>query len=487
MLAVSADPWQLSVVDSEYSPVVAAGSPQHMRAHFESHANETESQIGDTHRQATLISTTKSDFEPKEPPSLELFIRRLIDSALMNENECRSYLESLPESACPHTSEQLAELMCNRGILTRFQVDMLCQGKIRDMVIGNYALLDRLGHGGMGHVYKARHLRMDRVVSLKILPRNATKSPWAVKCFQREARAAAKLAHPNIVMAHDADEANGMHFLVMEYIDGQDLWSAIRQNGPLTVADAVNYLIQAAHGLEYAHTKGIIHRDIKPSNLLLDKQGNIKILDMGLAHINEGVASSEFETDESSDNNGHIMGTLEYMSPEQALDPNLASIQSDIYCLGCTLYFLLLGRPPFGGDTMAKKILAHRDQPIPSLRATRSDVPGALDVVFRRMIAKNPLDRHRSMAELIDELREVNVPRNDEHVRLMIQPQRVDKKRANRIKKPPASTGQTADAKAMEPPFSKKRLWINLLVFLILGFLTLVFAVIWFSFFYRWY
>ena len=282
---------------------------------------------------------------------------------------------------------------------------MLCQGKIRDLVIGNYAVLDRLGNGGMGHVYKARHLRMDRVVSLKILPRNATKSPWAVKCFQREARAAAKLAHPNIVMAHDADEANGMHFLVMEYIDGQDLWSAIKKNGPLTVADAVNYLTQAAHGLEYAHGKGIIHRDIKPSNLLLDNHGNIKILDMGLAHINEGMASSESETDESSDNNGHIMGTLEYMSPEQALDPNLASARSDIYCLGCTLYFLLLGRPPFGGDTMAKKILAHRDQPIPSLKAMRSDVPEALDVIFRRMMAKNPLDRQQSMAELIDELR----------------------------------------------------------------------------------
>jgi len=171
---------------------------------------------------------------------------------------------------------------------------------------------------------------------------------------------------------------------------GQDLCSAIKKNGPLTVADAVNYLTQAAHGLEYAHGKGIIHRDVKPSNLLLDNHGNIKILDMGLAHINEGMASSESETNESSDNNGHIMGTLEYMSPEQALDPNLASTRSDIYCLGCTLYYLLLAGRLSEAIQWPKRSWHNRDQPIPSLRPLRSDVPEALDVIFRRMMPRTP-------------------------------------------------------------------------------------------------
>ncbi len=451
MLTISAHPWQLSVVDGEDSRSPPPG---------------------------------KNGDKDKEVPSLEVFIQRLIDSAIMNENECRSYLESLPESARPQTAEQLADLMCNQGMLTRFQVNALYQGKTHGLLIGNYVILDQLGHGGMARVYMARHLRMDRVVALKILPRNATKSPWAIKCFQREARAAAKLSHPNIVMAHDADEANGTHFLVMEFIDGQDLGSLVTQNGPLTVADAVNYLMQAAHGLEYAHGKGIIHRDIKPSNLLLDKQGNIKILDMGLAHINENVASSEFEpneTNESSDNNGHIMGTLEYMSPEQALDPNLASPRSDIYCLGCTLYYLLIGRPPFGGDTMAKKILAHREQPVPSLRAVRSDVPGSLECLFRRMMAKNPLDRQQSVAELIDELHEINVPRKDEHVRLV--PQRPRDRKI--ITKPQESAAQTADAKAIKPQFSNNRWLTNFVVLSLLVFLTLSLALIWYSLFYR--
>ena len=206
---------------------------------------------------------------------------------------------------------------------------------------------------------------------------------------------------------------------------------------------------------------------------------------MGLAHINEGVTPSEFETNESSDNNGHIMGTLEYMSPEQALDPNLASPRSDIYCLGCTLYFLLLGRPPFGADTMAKKILAHRDQPIPSLRAIRSDVPPARELVFQRMMAKNPLDRQQSAAELYGELYGINVPRDDAHVRLSIQSPR-DRKTGTKIKKPPENVKPAANAKKSEPLSSNNNFWFNLVVLSILGVLTLLLAFIWFSLFYIW-
>jgi formylglycine-generating enzyme required for sulfatase activity/serine/threonine protein kinase len=418
-LAVSAHPWQLSVVNSEYIPSAVTGSPQRLRTGFELHVGEPETPLGNIQQQESLSFAEKSDSQAKEPPSLASFVQSLIDSGLMSANNCQSYLESLPESTRPQTALQLVEQMRSQEMLTKLQAEALFQGKTRGLVIGNYVVLDRLGHGGMGCVYKAKHLRMDRVVAIKVLPRNATKSPWAVKCFQREARAAAKLSHPNIVMAYDADEADGVHFLVMEFIDGQDLASAVMQNGPLTVADAVNCLVQAAHGLEFAHGKGVIHRDIKPANLLLDKQGNIKILDLGLAHIEEDIALPDCQS-ESSTNSGHVIGTLEYMSPEQALDTKLASARSDIYSLGCSLYYLLVGHPPFRCDTMAKKILAHCEQPIPSLRIMRGDVPESLDFIFHRMMAKNPQDRQQSMAILIAELHGIHLPQNGTPVPLPI-------------------------------------------------------------------
>jgi hypothetical protein len=425
-----------------------------------------------------------TDAEERDIPSLEEFLRRLIASGLISADEFQPFMESLIESDRPQTSQELIELLCRRGMLTRFQAGALCDKKIRRLVLGNYALLDPLGQGGMGRVYRAKHLRMDRTVAIKLLPKSATKSPWAVKCFQRELRAAAKLSHPNIVMAHDADEADGVHFLVMEYIDGQDLGSLVAKNGPLTVTDAVNYLLQTAHGLEYAHDKGIIHRDIKPANLLLDKSGNIKILDMGLAHVNDGEIASDLGKTENSDNSGHVMGTLEYMSPEQALDPNLASPQSDIYCLGCTLYYLLIGRLPFKCDTAAQKILAHRDQPVPSLRDKRSDVPDSLERIFRRMMAKNPLDRQQSAAELIDQLYEVKVPRNDEKVGLIPVPPDGSKAETKGNAKQPAKTRRSVHVEAAKPRTSNGRMLINVVVLAVLAFITILITFLWISLFY---
>ena len=397
---------------------------KYIRAAFESHIAELPSQQDDPGRQGPLIVETKHGRWAKEPPTLELFVQRLIGCGLMSSNEYQSFLDKLPESARPQTAEQLAKHMYSQGMLTKFQANALYQGKIRGLVLGNYIVLDRLGQGGMGYVYKAKHVRMDRLVAIKVLPANATKSPEAVKRFHREARAVAKLSHPNIVMAYDADEAEGVHFLVMEYIEGQDLAAAVLENGPMTVPEALNFLVQVARGLEYAHSRGIIHRDIKPSNLLLDKQRNIKILDMGLAHIKEAVGASNSGTNESPTNSGQVFGTLDYMSPEQALDAKLANARSDIYSLGCTLYYLLVGQPPYGGDSMAKKILAHREKPIPSLKVIRGDVPESLDLIFHRMMAKNPQDRPQSMAMLVTELHEINVPQSNTPVHLPVPPTR---------------------------------------------------------------
>ena len=265
-------------------------------------------------------------------------------------------------------------------------------------MLGEYVVLDQIGAGGMGQVFKARHRTMDRLVALKTLPRKAMKDPEAVKRFHREVRAAAKLEHPNIVIAFDAGEADGIHFLVMQYVDGQDLGAIVAKRGRLSVEQAIECIVQTARGLEYAHSEGVVHRDIKPSNLLLDRKGTVKILDLGLARIFEGhqTAASDRLTD-----SGQVMGTCDYMAPEQAEDAHHADGRSDIYSLGCTLFRLLTGRKPFEGDTLIQILFAHQQAPIPSLRDGRPDVAAELDEVFHRMVAKHPSDRYQSMTEVI--------------------------------------------------------------------------------------
>jgi tRNA A-37 threonylcarbamoyl transferase component Bud32 len=263
---------------------------------------------------------------------------------------------------------------------------------VRPLNFGEYTVLEKVGAGGMGEVFKALHRRMDRIVALKILPERTVQSAEALARFQQEIQSAARLTHPNIVHAYDAGEIDGKPFLAMEYVEGSDLFRHVREHGPLPVAQAVDYVTQAAGGLEYAHGKGVIHRDIKPSNLLLGADGTVKVLDMGLARIRAAPA------DEA------VMGTADFLAPEQTVEPRQADRRSDIYGLGCTLFFLLTGQPLFQGKTVLQKVLAHREQPAPSLRQVRPEVTGSLDAVFRRLVAKRPEDRYRSMAEVTQAL-----------------------------------------------------------------------------------
>ena len=258
---------------------------------------------------------------------------------------------------------------------------------------GEYTVEVQIGAGGMGRVFKAIHRRMERTVALKLLPKVALVPPEAVQRFQQEVSSAARLTHPNIVTAFDAGERDGTPFLAMEYVEGSDLFHQVQKHGPLpVVSQAIDYTLQAARGLEYAHAKGVVHLDIKPANLILAQDGMVKILDLGLARLRPPTG------DEA------LMGTVDYLAPEQTTEPRQADRRSDIYSLGCTLFFLLTGKPLYEGKTVIQKVLAHQEGAVPSLRQLRPEVSPALDAVFKKMVAKRPEDRYQSMAEVIQRL-----------------------------------------------------------------------------------
>ncbi|MCY2987639.1 MAG: serine/threonine-protein kinase [Planctomycetota bacterium] len=263
---------------------------------------------------------------------------------------------------------------------------------------GQYQLLERIGQGGMGTVYKAHHTRLKRPVAIKLLPTGRTRDPQAVARFQGEMEAVGRLDHPNLVRAHDAGEAEGQHFLAMEYLDGIDLARLVRSSGPLPITDACEAIRQAAIGLQYAHHHGLVHRDVKPSNLMRTAGGVIKVLDLGLARLSSDQPGADQMTE-----TGQVLGTGDYISPEQGQDARHADARSDIYSLGCTLHFLLAGRAPFASpehSTFAKKVVAHTEQPIPPIMAIRGDVPDALVMILGRMTAKLPAERFQTAAEV---------------------------------------------------------------------------------------
>ena len=331
---------------------------------------------------------------------LEKFVAQLAESGALAEQQTRSFIESLPAAERPTDGEQLAKRLVKEKKISAYQAQVVYSGKGKLLTMGSYFVLDKLGQGGMGMVLKAEHRMMKRLVAIKVLSPAVTKTDDLKRRFQREVEAAARLTHPNIVGAFDAGESNGSPFLVMEYVPGSDLSSIVKKSGPLPVGQAIDCIIQAARGLEFAHSQGVIHRDIKPANLLLDTKGVVKILDMGLARID----SADVATQADLTGTGAVMGTIDYMAPEQALSTKTADARSDLYSLGISLWLFLTGRPVYEGDSLMARLLAHREQPIPSLKAARPDAPDALDHVFKKLVAKKPADRYQTATELIADL-----------------------------------------------------------------------------------
>jgi serine/threonine protein kinase len=331
------------------------------------------------------------------------FIDLVKRSQLIEEEQLDKFLAKLRaknDGVLPPTQEALAQALVEGELLTEWQADKLLSGKHRGFILGKYKLLRMLGKGGMSSVYLAEHILMRARRAIKVLPKNRASDATYLDRFRIEARAAAKLDDPNIVRTYDIDEHEGQHYLVMEYVEGLDLHHVVKEQGPLEYLTAADYIAQAARGLSHAHEMGLVHRDIKPANCLLDKNKVVKILDMGLARIIEDEESLTL------DNNENVLGTADYLAPEQALNSHKADARSDVYSLGCTFYFLLTGHPPFPEGSISERLMKHQIERPPSLLKDRPDAPPILVHICEKMMSKKNIDRYQTADEVVEALGE---------------------------------------------------------------------------------
>jgi response regulator RpfG family c-di-GMP phosphodiesterase len=338
---------------------------------------------------------------PAGTPSAESFLDRLESSRLLTPAEQNEFILRHPELR-DQDAAAIVEALVGHGLLSDYQASRLLAGHTFGLVIGNYRVIDRLGVGGMGVVYKAEHIHMKRTVALKILFLEDDDNPVFLERFRSEMEAMAVLRHPNIALAFDAGEVTAPHapnrvlrYLVMEFVPGQNLEQYVQERGPLPIVQACDFVRQAACGLRHAHEHGLVHRDVKPSNLLVTPQGQIKVLDFGLARLCRRRCT-EAHT---------MLGTVDYMAPEQARDARSVDIRADIYGLGGILYWLLSGQRPFPGDRSAvEELLARQHEtPLP-LRQRRAEVPLELEAIVCQMMARDPSDRYPTPLALITAL-----------------------------------------------------------------------------------
>ncbi len=285
------------------------------------------------------------------------------------------------------------------GLLTRWQSEKILQGKYKGFFLGKHKLLGHIGTGGMSSVYLGEHLVLKHRRAVKVLPKSKLGNSSYLERFQREAKAIASLNHPNIVRAYDIDHEKDTHYIVMEYIEGVDLQILVKKHGPLPYAIVADYIAQAAHGLQHAHEQGLIHRDVKPANFLINTEGVIKVLDLGLAlYQDQSDASLTMEY------NDKVLGTADYLAPEQAINSHTVDNRADIYGLGCTMYFLLTGHPPFPDGSIPSRIVKHQNSMPEDIRKDRPDCPGELDGICVKMMQKDPKFRYQDCNQVASAL-----------------------------------------------------------------------------------
>jgi serine/threonine protein kinase len=335
----------------------------------------------------------------------DTFLANLRASGLVNKAQLKTALAQIPAT---NRGRVIARALVEQGVLTRFQAERLLVGRTSGFLLGQYRILDQLGRGGMGRVFKAQHVTMDRIVALKVLAPALLETARARELFLHEVRAVAQLVHPNIVAAYDANEVGDRFYLVLEYVDGPNLEQLVRKQGPLPISQACDYMRQAATGLQCAHMKGMLHRDIKPANILVQRRGLdpqspglVKISDFGLARLQvpDAPGGGTILTRANT-----VMGTPDYLSPEQARNLHRTDIRSDLYSLGCTFYFLLTGRVPFPGGTALEKLVRHGTEKPAPVTDLRPDVHAPVAAIVHRLMDKHPDDRFQTPAELAEAL-----------------------------------------------------------------------------------
>lgn len=329
------------------------------------------------------------------PTTADEFFELVRKSAVVEEARFNNYVQKLRSDGLPTELNALAGKFVQDGYLTYFQAEQFLQGRWKRFNIGKYRVLEKIGSGGMGQVYLCEHKLMRRRVAVKVLPVNKAADESSRERFYREARAVAALDHQNIVRAYDIDQDDNLHFLVMEYVDGSSMQEIIRKTGPMNAIRACHYVYWSAVGLQHAHENGLIHRDIKPGNILVDRQGIVKILDLGLARFfndDQDLLTKKFDE--------NVLGTADYLAPEQAIDSHSVDGRADIYSLGATFYFLLTGHPPFTDGTVAQKLLWHQTRQPKQVREERPDVPVEVAAILSKMMAKAAEDRYQTPTEL---------------------------------------------------------------------------------------
>jgi len=322
---------------------------------------------------------------------------KLVDPAVLEAQ--LEVIRSKNEGVLPEDPVVVCKALEDAGLVTRWQCEKFLQGKYKGFFLGGHKLLGHLGSGGMSSVYLAEHMLMKHKRAIKVLPKSKLGNTSYLERFQREAKAIASLNHINIVRAYDINNEKDTHYLVMEYVEGADMQNLVRKHGPLPYAVAADYIAQAARGLHHAHEAGLIHRDVKPANLLVNKDGVVKVLDLGLA-----LFTQESDASLTMEYNDKVLGTADYLPPEQAINSHKIDSRADMYGLGCTLYFLLTGHPPFPDGSIASRIIKHQNSMPPDVRKDRPDCPGELDGVCVKMMQKDPKYRYASCLQVAEVL-----------------------------------------------------------------------------------